>query len=117
MDRSSIVAYLASLQRSELAQLLSEALRSKKKVVDYGDTETVDALCLARCYYDLRRDGTASEWSAAIDILAPPANPDDLLGAVDILDQGGFCQHCRIEIACAVKNALCPICGSIVECT
>ncbi len=104
IGHEQLVEELKKLSESDLVKIYYEAISSRKKIIG---SEIDDALIIG-C------GGLADEVNAAELYISALANPGAI--EMDSLSQLGKCVRCQINIQCTAKEALCPICGSNVEC-
>jgi hypothetical protein len=116
MHRASVVDYISTLSKSELAQFFYEVSQQRRECRDFNEHGVeVTTICIAECY-KMVNPGKASDQEPVINVLAPPAHPNDVGFPMDA-NQTGSCERCRLPIACATKIAICPVCGAEISCT
>jgi hypothetical protein len=117
MDRETAIAFVSNLATSDLVDFFYDTLRTRRSVENFGErVGLVSALCLARCSTLMDVDGI-EDTEPVVEVLATAANRDEIWEPMEILDQSGSCGQCGLQLRCAVKRALCPLCGSDVSCT
>lgn len=112
MDRAAALNFLNSLTRTELALLVAEAAE-KWTVGDLAEGRSV--FRLAECFA-FRGAGEQRPESAYLALIAYPTTPEDYAGH-DGVEQDGSCSRCGVEVCCAAKVAICPVCGGEALCT
>lgn len=116
MSRELAMAYVSSLAPSELAQFFYEAFQHQREIRNIEENALeVTATCIAS-YYQVVQANNTSDNEPLIYVLAPANNPDDVWSPMDTV-QTGYCERCKLQIACATKIAVCPVCDSKVFCT
>lgn len=112
MTREAAAEYIRSLSATELASFIKESLQHLTEG-ERADGRTT--YLLASCFHWTDSSGRYSE-SPVVYLTAPAAEPQAYLGHKGF-DQSGGCRMCSAEICCPSKLAICPVCGSTVECT
>ncbi|MNR21672.1 hypothetical protein D3C85_1385860 [compost metagenome] len=112
MDRAAALNFLKSLTRTELALLVAEAAEHWTT----GDlTEGRTVYRLAECFA-YRGIGEQRPESAHLALVAYPTALENYAG-YDGVEQDGSCSSCGVEVCCAAKVAVCPVCGGEAFCT
>ena len=112
MDHLAAVNFLKSLTLTELALLVAEA----------AEHRTAGELTAGRTVYRLaecfayRSVGDACPETAHLSLVAYPAVLADYADH-DGAEQSGTCSTCGVEVCCAAKVAVCPVCGGEASCT
>lgn len=112
MDRSAALDFLKSLTRTELALLVAEAAE-RWTSGELTEGRTVYRLAECSAY---RGIGEKRPESAHLALVAYPAALEECAGH-DGVEQDGSCLSCGVEVCCAAKVAVCPICGGEALCT
>jgi hypothetical protein len=106
-----LLRYLRTCSPSKFLQIISDALSERQHD---GNAET--RLCLAQFY----RNSDPGTSPAVYEIEAVGAPPDrESCAAFEENGywENGFCEICRVGIVSYAKEAICPICGSLIELT
>ena len=116
MNRELAIAYVNTLEKSDLAQFFYEAFQQRRENRDFTEYGVeVTAICIAECYQMVKADEASGE-EPVIHVLAPAMKLGDIWSPMDT-NQTGTCKRCRLQVACAAKTAICPVCDSQVFCT
>jgi hypothetical protein len=114
VSRDDVVEYLRSLADDELARLFYEAMFPKNVYRRHPD---------GTFWNDVYVVGTAMHTEsgpAEVEVLAVAADPS-LRFSEEHMKRGaleqGRCEVCKTFITSTFKVALCPVCGTEVECT
>jgi len=105
MKKENLISALRELSESELTKIFYEAFSPLRKKID-GDVD--DVYIIGNAGY------CASDNSALISVSALPR--ENTVEA-EAMVQDGFCENCKIDISCTSKDAICPICNAIIDCT
>lgn len=112
-EKKKLISILRNLNETEICFLFYEILSPLKKERAAFD-EIDDAYCIAVCGYS-DRDGVYEA-----DFWALPKESMEMLSTKEIeqgASQYGVCDRCHAPVVCLRKIAICPICGSEVNCT
>jgi len=105
MKKEDLVKELRKLNDKEVVEVFYEAFSNRKKVID----EDIDeAIVIGEASYSPQDKEHYTEFWA----LPMPGLPQ-----LESPLQSGKCEKCKALIASVSKEAQCPICGTLVECT
>jgi hypothetical protein len=113
MEKEELKSAIQQMPDFELFPLLYTVLAQRKVVrKDYGEID--DAYSIAVSGYS-DRDGVHET-----ELWALPEEGIENF-TIEFLEKGpnqsGTCLRCKVSVICVSKNAICPICDTIVSCT
>ena len=116
--KEDAIKYIQSLSEKKIVDFFYEATQDRRIHNKYKDGFEIETLCIVQ--------STFGEYNNEIDteshheFMALPTdelkNMDWVKKEKNITEQGK-CRKCKALILCVTKEAVCPICHDIVECT
>ena len=120
MNKKNIINHLTSCPDNELIEILNDVLKSREVLPEEkGYSKHKLAVCLVSQNIESDNDGKES-WGSLEFSLVGNHNKDyygnnEFLG--EPFCQEGKCLNCDIQVVSHAKQAICPICNEIVNCT
>jgi len=110
----TLVNALVTLTNKQLLALLQEVFRRRDYKLPHTEVEV-------RRWFVVEQSGLINSSSGYLEpnslldpeYLALPVSPT----TEDEFFQGGICDACGLILTCTDKMAMCPFCGSVVQCT
>jgi hypothetical protein len=116
--RELAIKFIASLNEKELVDFFYDAISSKNDEQEFLDGFYKDRICLIETHFGKYEHELEEEHYSEF-----MAKPTDELAQLDwvlkenFINHSGKCETCKALITCVAKEAVCPICDSLVECT
>jgi len=116
--KEEAIKYIESLSEKEIVDFFYESTQNRRVHHKHDDGFEIETLCIVQ--------STFGEYNNEIDTESYHefmALPSDELKDLDWvkkeknITEQGKCNVCKALILCVTKEAICPICHTIVECT
>ena len=112
------INYIKTLSEKELVDFFYEATQNRRVHNEYEDGFEIETLCIVQSAFGKYSNEIDTE--SYHEFMALPTDELKDLEWVkkeqNITEQGK-CSKCKVLILCVTKEAICPICNNIVECT
>lgn len=110
--------YIRGLSEKELVDFFYDSISNRNEFKEFDDGFEIKNLCITQSSFGkFNKKLDEVHYS---EFMALPseetAGVDFIVKAKDIHEQGE-CDKCKAEIISVSKEAICPICGELVECT
>ena len=116
--KKEAIKYIESLSEKEIVDFFYEVTKSRRIHKTYEDGFAIETLCIVQSTFGEYNNEIEEE--SYHEFLALPADDlkdiDWIKNEINITEQGK-CSKCKVLILCVAKEAICPICHTIVECT
>jgi len=120
--RATAISYLKSLSDKEFVDLFYEAAEDRNVCNDLGaefegDFDSTTWIIATSDYGRINGKEDPEPYTLIAAIPSPEWSKTELVHESRELLNSGACERCSIELQCVAKEAVCPICNSIVSCT
>ena len=115
MTKSDAIDFLTTCSGGELVEVLNQALPRRREVLNRNGLEDHLILCSAWRLADHSSPHNEGWQFSPIADQYPGAYTERESGEPFL--QSGQCPGCGVEVDSHAKVAMCPLCGSRVECT
>jgi len=117
-ERQAAIKFIQSLSEKDLVDLFYEAIKSRNEDKVFDDGYEKDRICVIQTHYGKFKNKEDKEhYSEFMALPTPELAGLDWVKNESEITQQGECPKCKAAIICATKEAICPICDSVVECT
>jgi len=116
-EKLAAVEFIHSLSDKEFVEFFYEVTAKRNVRKDFGDEfdSTTWIVCVSD--YGIFRGKAEPPYTLVASVPSPESAEYKWVQNEKRLLNCGSCEGCGIELTCVAKEALCPVCGSLVGCT